>query len=135
LVLRLSLETKASIKNLRMSPRKVRLVADLVRRLSVDEALHALQFSSKRAAVPLKKLLESAIANAKESGKLAKEDLEIAELRVDEAPTLKRMRFVSRGRVHRIRKRASHVELVLKQKEKPNPQKLKTKNKKPKTTT
>ena len=97
-----------------MSPQKVRLVADMVRNQPVKTALHDLDFCAKRAAGPVKKLVKSAVANAKHNYKVKDEQtLVITDIRVDEAPTLKRWRFASRGRIHRIAKRASHVNLVL----------------------
>lgn len=105
---------KAYLKNLRISPYKVRLVADMVRNLNADEALRALQFNSKRAAIPVRKLVASAVANAKvKEGKLSAKDLKISEIKVDEGATLKRFRFASRGRVHPIRRRSSHISVML----------------------
>lgn len=103
---------RAYIKNYRQSPRKVRLVANLIRGRSVPEALIELDFLAKRASLPLKKLLLSAVANAKNQG-VDKEDLVIKELRVDKGVTLKRMRPAAMGVAHRINKRTSHIALVL----------------------
>ncbi|MFH1896498.1 MAG: 50S ribosomal protein L22 [bacterium] len=122
------MEVKASIKNLRMSPQKVRLVADMIRGQPVKKALHDLKFCAKRAAQPLEKLLKSAIANAKHNHKVKDEqELVVSEIRVDEAATLKRWRFVSRGRIHRIAKRVSHVSLVLSERKQSKIQDPKTK--------
>ena len=109
------MEVKASLKNLRISPYKVRLVADLVRGQSVEEALRILKLSPQRAVSPISKLIDSAVANAKD--KASKVDLIVKAIKVDEAQTLKRSRFASRGRVVRIRKRGSHVSLILDLKE------------------
>src|SRR3989344_4813560 len=98
---------KAFLKNYRQSPRKVRLVAGLIRRRSVAEAITALSFLPKRAALPVRKLLLSAVANAKDSG-IEKESLYIKELRVDKGVTLKRMMPAAMGTGHRINKRTSH---------------------------
>ena len=103
---------KAFLKNYRQSPRKVRLVAGLIRRKSVEQAIAELDFLAKRAGFPLKKLLLSAVANAKQSGKETG-DLFIKELRVDKGVTLKRMMPAAMGSAHRINKRTSHVTLVL----------------------
>ncbi len=109
------MEVKAKLKYLRMSPRKVRYVADLIRGKNVNEALTTLNLSIKKAAKPLKKLLESAIANAKETGKIDIDNLIIHRLFVDEGPTLKRFRPRAMGRATMIRKRTSHITLILKE--------------------
>lgn len=122
------MEIKASVKNLRISPFKVRLVANLVRNQPVEKALHDLQFSAKRAAVPLRKLVKSAVANAKENSKMTSTgDLYISEIRVDEAGTFKRWRFASRGRVHPIKKRGSHVSIKLSERKQSKNQEPRTK--------
>lgn len=104
---------KAFLKNYRQSPRKVRLIADLIRGKRAIDALTSLRFAGKRAASPIKKLLESAIANAKENNKLDKENLFIKEIRVDQGVTLKRHRPRAHGRSTPINKRTSHVNIVL----------------------
>ena len=96
-----------------MSPRKVRLVADLVRGQKVPAALDQLSFTNKHAVKPLAKLLNSAVANATHNFELAKENLFIKELRVDDGPTLDRWMPRARGRATPIRKRTSHVSLIL----------------------
>lgn len=103
---------KAYLKNYRQSPRKVRLVAGLVRGKNVDEAVAELDFLPKRAGFPIRKLLLSAISNAKQMG-IEKENLLIKELRVDKGVTLKRMMPAAMGSGHRINKRTSHLSLVL----------------------
>jgi len=101
----------------------------MVRGQPVKKALHDLSFCPKKAAVPLKKLVASGVANAKHNHKVKDENsLLISEIRVDEAPTLKRWRFVSRGKVHRIRKRAAHVSLVISHQEPAVSQKPKAKS-------
>ena len=103
---------KAYLKNHRASPRKVRLVAGLVKGKSVNVALTELNFLAKRSSFPLKKLLLSAVANAKQMG-LDQENLFIKELRVDKGVTYKRMMPRAMGTGHRINKRTSHLSLVL----------------------
>jgi len=109
------MEVTARLRYLRMSPKKVRLVADLIRGKNVNEALTILNLSVKRAAKPLKKLLESAIANAKQTGKMDIDNLYISHLTVDEGPTLKRFRPRAMGRATIIRKRTSHITIKLKE--------------------
>jgi large subunit ribosomal protein L22 len=106
---------KAFLKNYRQSPRKVRLVAGLVRGKNVENASVALDFLAKSASTPIKKLLMSAVANAKQLG-IEKENLIIKELRVDKGITMKRMMPRAMGRGHRINKRTSHVTLLLAEK-------------------
>jgi large subunit ribosomal protein L22 len=106
---------KAYLKNYRQSPRKVRLVADLVRGKKVEDANSLLSFVPKRAALPIQKLLASALANAKGNadGKALSENLIVKEIRVDGGPTLFRRRPRSRGMANPIRKRTSQVTIVL----------------------
>jgi large subunit ribosomal protein L22 len=104
---------KAELKNYRQSSRKVRLVADLVRGKKVNDALDLLTFTIKRASDPIKKLIESAIANAEHNFNLNKDNLFISEIRVDEGPTLKRHRPRAHGRAFMIRKRTSRVLISL----------------------
>src|SRR3990167_7222351 len=108
----------ASIKNYRQSPRKVRLVAGLIRRKNIAEALAQLDFLAKRAGGPIRKLLMSAVSNAKNQGK-EMNDLFIQELRVDKGVTLKRMMPAAMGSGHRINKRTSNLHLVLAEKATP----------------
>ena len=103
---------KAFLKNYRQSPRKVRLVANLVRGKKVDRALILLSATDKKSTTPLKKLVESAIANAKSSG-TKKEDLIIKEIQVNEGIVFKRYKPRARGRASAIRKKTSHVSIVL----------------------
>ncbi len=107
------MEVKAKIKFLRMSPTKIRLVANLIKKLPVDKALDQLQFINKLAARPVAKLLKSAIANAEHNFELDKANLFIKELTVNEGPTLKRWMPKAHGRATPIRKKTSHVNLVL----------------------
>ena len=103
---------KAYFPNYRQSPRKVRLVAGLIRGKGVAEAIAELDFLAKRAGAPLKKLLISAVSNAKSMGKDV-ENLFIKELRVDKGITMKRMMPRAMGTGHRINKRTSHLTLAL----------------------
>lgn len=107
------MEVKASLKYLRISPRKVRLVADLTRGLSVKVAEANLLHIPKRSCKPLLKLLKSAIANAEHNFGLDKNNLFIKAIRVDEGPALKRWRPRARGAAFPIRKRTSHIFLTL----------------------
>jgi large subunit ribosomal protein L22 len=106
---------KAFLKNYRQSPRKVRLVAQLVKGKKVSEAIAELDFLAKRAGLPIKKLLLSAVANAKQQGKDV-ENLFIKELRVDKGIVMKRMMPAAMGTGHRINKRTSHLNLLLAEK-------------------
>ncbi|AMD86080.1 LSU ribosomal protein L22P [Capnocytophaga haemolytica] len=106
----------AKLNNCPTSPRKMRLVADLVRGVEVDKALAILKFNQKEAAARLEKLLRSAIANwqaKNEDANLEEAGLFIQEIRVDGGAILKRLRPAPQGRAHRIRKRSNHVTLVL----------------------
>lgn len=100
---------KAELKNYRQSPRKVRLVADLIRGKKAEDALTLLDFTVKRTSDPIRKLLESAIANAKHNFDIPVQELFVKEIRVDEGPTLKRFRARAYGRASGIKKRTSRV--------------------------
>ncbi|HEX4872876.1 MAG TPA: 50S ribosomal protein L22 [Nevskiaceae bacterium] len=103
------MQTQAVLKFVRLSPQKGRLVADLVRGKKVDEALNILKFSNQRAASILKKVLESAIANAENNNGADVDELKVREILVDEGPRMKRMMPRAKGRGDRIVKRTSHV--------------------------
>ncbi len=103
---------KAFLKNYRQSPRKVRLVADLVRGKQVDKALQTLKFVNKRAALPIEKLILSAVANARNLG-VATDTLLITKVSVDKGVVLKRFMPRARGSAARINKRNSHITLEL----------------------
>lgn len=103
---------KAILKNYRQSPRKVRLIADLVRGKKATDALTTLQFVDKRAAGPFAKVIRSAMANATQAGKDVS-TLKITKVTVDKAPTLKRFTPRARGSASRINKRNSHVTVEL----------------------
>jgi len=107
------MEVKAKVKFIKISPRKVRLVASLVRGLNVNKALDQLNFVKKQAAKPISKLINSAISNAENNFELEKNNLFIKKITVDEGPTLHRWMPRARGRATPIRKRSSHINLVL----------------------
>lgn len=100
------------MRYLRVSPRKARLVVDLVRGKHVEEAINILSFTRRAASEPVRKLIESAIANA-EQAEANVDDLFVKEIFVDEGPTLRRFRPRAMGRATRINKRTSHVTCVL----------------------
>ena len=106
----------ARLNNVPTSPRKMRLVADLVRGMDVEKALYVLQFTRKEPAKRLYKLLLSAISNWKEKNegsRLEENQLYVQEVRVDSGRMLKRIRPAPQGRAHRIRKRSNHVTLIV----------------------
>ncbi|TCN73089.1 large subunit ribosomal protein L22 [Acetobacteroides hydrogenigenes] len=106
----------AILRNCPSSPRKMRLVADLIRGVEVNKALGILKFTKKEASIKLEKLLLSAIANwqAKNEGaRLDETNLVVAEIFVDEGKMLKRVQPAPQGRAHRIRKRSNHVTIVV----------------------
>ena len=106
----------AKLNNCPTSPRKMRLVADLVRGEKVERALNILRFSQKEASRRLEKLLLSAVANwqaKNEEANIEEAELFVKEIRVDGGSMLKRLRPAPQGRAHRIRKRSNHVTLVL----------------------
>ncbi|MBU0552702.1 50S ribosomal protein L22 [Myxococcota bacterium] len=107
---------QAKLRYLRVSPRKTRLVVDLVRGKGVSEAINILTFTSRAASEPVRKLIMSAIANAEAADK-DQDDLFIKEIFVDEGPTLRRFRPRAMGRATRINKRTSHVTCVLGERE------------------
>jgi large subunit ribosomal protein L22 len=112
------MEAKATARHIRMSPRKVRLVVDQIRGRSVNEAYALLQFSKKAAAEPVGKTLRSAVANAQvkaeEEGEFVDVDeLIVREAFVNEGPTLRRWRAAAMGRAAPIRKRMSHITVVV----------------------
>jgi large subunit ribosomal protein L22 len=110
------MQVKAEANYLRIAPRKVRLVADLLRGLDAGEALLKVGFINKGASQPLKKLLASAIANAENNFKLDKNNLYISAITVDDGPTLKRWLPRAFGRATQLQKRSSQVNLTLSEK-------------------
>jgi large subunit ribosomal protein L22 len=107
------MKVSAHINHLHMSPRKVRLVVDLVRGMKAQDAIAQLGFVNKRAARPVKKLLQSAVANAEHNHALDPTSLTVSTIRVDEGPTLKRYRPKAMGRASLIARRTSHVSVIL----------------------
>ena len=103
----------AQAKFVRMTPMKCRRVIDLVRGLPVDDALDILRFDVHAASDPIYKVVASAVANAENNKQLDRRDLVIAQAYVDEGPTLKRFRPRAQGRAYRIRKRTSHITVVV----------------------
>jgi large subunit ribosomal protein L22 len=110
------METRAVAKFVRISPRKIRLVMDQVRGKQVGEALNMLSFAPQRGARILKKLVNSAIANAGQNTDVDVDSLYIMRVYADEGPTLKRWRPRAQGRATSIRKRTSHLTVVLNEK-------------------
>lgn len=107
------MEVKAKAKHIKMSPRKVRLVADAIRGLELEKAYNQLLAVKKWAVKPIEKLIKSAVANAVNNFELKEDNLFIKEIRVDEGPTIHRWMPRARGRATPIRKRTSHISLVL----------------------
>ena len=103
----------ATARYVRMTPMKCRRVVDLIRGLPVDDALDILRFDVHAASEPVGKVLASAVANAENNKKLDRRDLFVAQAYVDEGPTLKRFRPRAQGRAYRIRKRTSHITVVV----------------------
>jgi len=111
------MEARAVTKYVRMSAQKVRLVGDMVRGRGATEALTLLRFTNKAAARVVAKTIASAVANAEENLGLSAEDLYVAELTVNEGPTLRRGRAGARGRYKPILKRSSHITAVVAERE------------------
>jgi len=107
------MEVSSTHKYARISPQKCRLVADQIRGLPVEQALNLLKFSKQRAALFLKKTLDSAIANAENNEGADVDELHVSALYVNEGPTLKRMRARAKGRGNRILKRTSHIAVTV----------------------
>jgi len=103
----------AQARYVRMTPMKCRRVIDLVRGMSAVQALDVLRFDVHAASEPIRKVLGSAIANAEHNQSLQRDDLYISQAYVDEGPTLKRFRPRAQGRAYRIRKRTSHITIVV----------------------
>lgn len=107
------MEVKAKLKYARISPQKARLVVDQVRGMPVEKALETLAFSQKKAAAIIKKILDSAIANAEHNEGADIDELSITRVMVDQAPTMKRIKARAKGSANRILKRTSHITLVV----------------------
>lgn len=107
------MQTLASLKQARISPQKVRLVADQIRGLPVEKALEILTFSDKKAGAIMKKLVDSAIANAEHNEGADVDDLRVSSVFVDAGPVMKRLRPRAKGRANRILKRTSHITVTV----------------------
>ena len=106
-------EARAQLKFARISARKVKIVADLVRGKKVDEALAIMKFTPKASSPILEKLLKSAIANAENNNGMKVDDLYVEECYANKGPTMKRIHPRAQGRAYRIEKRMSHITIVL----------------------
>ena len=105
--------TTAKLRHLRIAPRKVRVVADLIRGKDAGTALDVLQFTVKKAAEPMRKLLYSAVSNAVENHAMDADALYVQSIHVDQGPTRKRWRPRAMGRATKIQKKTSHITLTL----------------------
>ena len=105
----------ATLKYARISSRKVKIVADLIRGKDVNEALSIVKFTPKASSDIIEKLLKSAIANAENNHEMKSESLYVAEIFANQGPTLKRIRPAAKGSAVRIRKRTSHITIVVKE--------------------
>lgn len=111
------MEARAYLRNVRISPRKVKIVLDLIRNKPVDYAMAVLKHTPKAACEDIEKLLKSAIANAENNNDMDKERLYVAECFVSPGSTMERIMPRDHGRAYRILKRTSHITMVLKEKE------------------
>ena len=111
------METRATARFVRIAPRKARQVIDLIRGKQVDDALKILTFTPRLAAEVVTKVLKSAVANAENNHDLHRDSLVVAKAYVDQGPTMKRMHQRAQGRMALIRKRTSHITVVLGEKE------------------
>jgi len=107
------MEAKAVVKNIRISPQKARLVADMIRGKQVDNALNTLKFTPKKGARIIRKVVESAVANASQNESIDVDTLFVKKIFIDGGPMLKRIRPRAMGRASRILKRSSHITVVL----------------------
>lgn len=105
--------TRATLRHARISAQKARLVADQIRGLHVEKALNVLSFSNKKGAVLVKKVLESAIANAENNDGADIDELRVRAIEVNEGPTMKRIHARAKGRAARIMKRTSHITVTV----------------------
>ncbi|NMA60914.1 MAG: 50S ribosomal protein L22 [Firmicutes bacterium] len=111
------MEAKAIARHVRISPRKARQVVDLIRGKDVDEALAILQVTPQGGSPIVEKVVKSAVANAENNYDMDIDSLYVAECYVDQGPTMKRIRPRARGMANRIRKRTSHITVILREKE------------------
>lgn len=110
-------KAEATLKYARISSRKVKIVADLIKGKDIDEALAIVKYTPKASSEIIEKLLKSAIANAENNHNMAHEKLYVAEIYANQGPTLKRIRPAAKGSAVRIRKRTSHITIVLKERD------------------
>ena len=110
-------EARAELKYARISSRKVKIVADLIRGKSAQEALAIVKFTPKASSEIIEKLLKSAMANAENNHKMNINKLYVAEIYANQGPTLRRIRAAAKGSAVRIRKRTSHITIVLRERE------------------
>ena len=110
------MEAKAVLRFARIAPRKVRIVLDLIKGKDVDEALSILRFTPKAASRVVEKLVKSAVANAENNNNMDRDSLYISKAYADQGPTLKRFRARAMGRANMIRKRTSHITVVVSEK-------------------
>jgi large subunit ribosomal protein L22 len=110
-------EARATLKYARISSRKVKIVADLIRGKDINEALAIVKYTPKASSATIEKLLKSAIANAENNHGLAHEKLYVSEIYANQGPTLKRIRPAAKGSAVRIRKRTSHITIVLRERD------------------
>ena len=110
-----NIEARAKLSSARISARKVKIVIDLIRGKNVSEALAILKYTPKAASPLVEKLLKSAMANAENNHNMDVSKLYVAEIFANQGATMKRIRAATQGRANRIRKRTSHIEIVLKE--------------------
>ena len=110
-------KAEATLKYARISSRKVKIVADLIKGKDVDEALAIVKYTPKASSEIIEKLLKSAIANAENNHNMAHEKLYVAEIYANQGPTLKRIRPAAKGSAVRIKKKTSHITIVLKERD------------------
>lgn len=111
------MQAKATAKYMRVSPRKMKFVCNMVRGKNVDEALSILKFTPKKGADILEKVVKSAVANAENNFDMDRDSLYVAEVYSNQGPTLKRWRPRAQGRAYKILKRTSHISVVVKEKD------------------
>ena len=111
------MEARATLNHARISSRKIKIVADLIRGKDVQEALAIVKFTPKAASEVIEKLLKSSMANAENNHGMNVQNLYVAEIYANQGPTLKRIRPAAKGSAVRIRKRTSHITIVLREKE------------------
>ncbi|MDP2649584.1 MAG: 50S ribosomal protein L22 [bacterium] len=111
------MEVTAISKQVKISPRKIRLVADSIRNLPIDVAINSLSLTLKKSAAPVAKTLKSAIANAVNNAKLDRNNLILKRIEIDSASALKRYKPSTRGRTHPFKRRSSNIRIILEEKQ------------------